>query len=580
MKINTMKHALCAGLALCAASLANASNPVTFQVDMSTSGYDPSSQTVEVRGNFNNWGNTAGVGGFALTNNPSGPNPNLWTGTTNLPADALPAGVSVIAFKYILMPGVTYESSHNRNQTIPSTSGASLVVPPAYFNDVPPAPFTCSVTFQVDMAQQINIGTFFPNTSQVQARGLFDGWDGPPAGTALAQTNDPTILRTNQFGLVTSNVYVYTYDIDGSPGQTIDYKYYIDTGANWESPAPGTGDPNDNNNRFFTLAAETNQTVPIVYFNDAPFAPKATNAVTFQVDMTPQVLMGTFDPQAGSVEVRGNFNSWGPPNGTQILCTNDPAAPNIYKAVVPIVDGIGATEQYKFWSTVSANGGWETMANNRAFNVIDATAQVLPVVYFSNIDPNDLLPADTVVTFTVNMTNAVGTDSVAFDPSTDSVYLNGDFGSLILLTNNPVGSWLYQADVLIPKGNNVALTYTYSINLNLDEAPSGQSHVRYARTTGTYKLPLDTFGNMYNEPSFGQLAAGKASGANVAVSWLGRPGVYLQTKPSVAASGPWQNLVNTGDGTWMNGYPSANGLISVTNYPTSGGTLFFRLVKP
>ena len=176
MKINTIKHALCAGLALCAASLANADNPVTFQVDMSTSGYDPSSQTVEVRGNFNNWGNTVGVGGFALTNNPSGPNPNLWTGTTNLPAGAVPAGVSVIAFKYILMPGVTYESSHNRNQTIPSTSGASLVVPPAYFNDAPPAPFTCSVTFQVDMAQQINIGTFIPNTSQVQARGLFNGW--------------------------------------------------------------------------------------------------------------------------------------------------------------------------------------------------------------------------------------------------------------------------------------------------------------------------------------------------------------------------------------------------------------------
>ena len=381
---------------------------------------------------------------------------------------------------------------------------------------------------------------------------------------------------------MSSNVYVYTYDIDGSPGQTIDYKYYIDTGANWESPTPGTGDPNDNNNRFFTLAADTNQAVPIVYFNDAPFAPTATNAVTFQVDMSPQVLMGTFDPQSGSVEVRGNFNGWGPPNGTQILCTNDPAAPNtnIYKAVVPIVDGIGATEQYKFWSTVSANGGWETMANNRAFNVIEGTAQVLPVVYFSNIDPNDLLPADTVVTFTVNMTNAVGTDSVAFDPSTDSVYMTGDFNTLTLLTNNPVGSWLYQADVLIPKGNNVALTYTYSINLNLDEAPTGQSHVRYARTTGTYKLPLDTFGNMYNEPSFGQLAAGKASGANVAVSWLGRPGVYLQTKPSVAASGPWQDLVNTGDGTWMNGYPSANGLISLTNYPTSGGTLFFRLVKP
>ena len=33
-------------------------------------------------------------------------------------------------------------------------------------------------------------------------------------------TNDPTILRTNQTGLVTSNVYVYAFDVTGSPGQT------------------------------------------------------------------------------------------------------------------------------------------------------------------------------------------------------------------------------------------------------------------------------------------------------------------------------------------------------------------------
>ena len=55
--------------------------------------------------------------------------------------------------------------------------------------------------------------------------------------------------------------------------------------------------------------------------------------------------------------MRGDFNDWGTP---QILCTNDLAAPNtnLYTAVVTIVNGVGATEYYKFWPSVSANSGW------------------------------------------------------------------------------------------------------------------------------------------------------------------------------------------------------------------------------
>src|SRR5262249_10511676 len=157
------------------------------------------------------------------------------------------------------------------------------------------------------------------------------------------------------------------------------------------------------------------QTLPILYFNDAPYSPVATNDVTFQVDMTAQVNGGFFDPSSGTVELRGNFNSWGTP---QILLTNDLAAPttNLYKGVVRLTDGVGASEQYKFWASVSANGGWETLANNRVMSIVGGTSQTLPRVYFNNESPNDYLTADTVVTFSVNMTNAVGTDSHVFDP--------------------------------------------------------------------------------------------------------------------------------------------------------------------
>jgi hypothetical protein len=576
MTNRTKQYAVWAGLALCAVSLANANSIVTFQVDMSTAGLDPATQTVAARGTFNAWSP------FALTNNPTGPNPNLWTGTYNVTSNVynnatVSANGTVMSYKYTIETAATYETvflagSHNRLLNLPSTSGASISTPQVFFSDYTPTPITILVTFQVDLAQQINTRAFDPLTSTVQARGIFNGW----GGTAIAQTNDPSILRTNQNGLVTSNVYVGTYEIVGSPGQTVDYKYYIDTGANWDSPTPSSGDPVDNNNRFFNLGAGPTQAVPIVFFNDSPYAPVATNDITFQVDMTAQVLNGSFDPSTGIVELRGDFNGWGTP---QILCTNDPAAlnTNIYQTVVELKDGVGAFHSYKFWSSVSANGGWETMADNRTVTIIggppNPTPHILAPVYFSNIEPLDFLPLDTTVTFRVSMTNAVGTDSHVFDPSADSVYLNGvpSFGiwdvSLPQLTNNPAGSGLYSIDLLLAKGSAVQQTYKYAINGNDDEASQGNNHVRYVRTTGTYVMPLDTFGAMVVEPSFGNLQASvSTTPGHVLISWLGRPGVFLQTKTSVSG------------GSWVD-HPETDGLSS-TNWPSGGSSLFFRLVKP
>jgi hypothetical protein len=105
---------------------------------------------------------------------------------------------------------------------------------------------------------QISIGAFDPNTSSVYPKGTWNGW-----GTPNVMTNDPTILRTNQYGLVTSNVYVYTYSVTRSPGETMDFKFVIDPGTHYESPAPGTGDPSDYNNRFLNLSEGPTQAFPV-----------------------------------------------------------------------------------------------------------------------------------------------------------------------------------------------------------------------------------------------------------------------------------------------------------------------------
>lgn len=570
-KNTRVRYSLLAGLMLGSAFAASADTLVTFQVDMSVqianATFNPLTQTVAARGSFSSWNP------LPLTNNPAGVNPALYTGTTNV----VGGNGTVMQYKYTIEPGANYEAvveagNHNRLVTLPA-AGGTLIAPVVYYSDAPPAPVAVPVTFQVNLAQQINVGAFNTNTSLVYTRGFFNGW-----AADIAMTNDPSIRTTNQFGLVNSNVYVMTYSISGSPGQTTDFKYYIDTGANWESPGPGVGDPNDNNNRFFNLGASA-QTLPIIYFNDAPFAPVATNAVTFQVDMTAQVLNGTFDPTVGTVEVRGNFNSWGTP---VISCTNNPAAANtnVYSTVVPITDGVGATEFYKFWASIPVNTGWEGMNDNRSMQVVSGTSQTLPLVYFSNLAPSDLLPAETVVTFRVNMTNAVGTDTHAFDSTVDGVYINGiqinnnnyAFTSwdtfLPQLTNNPIGSKVYTLDVTIPKGAPVALGYKYGINGVDDEAGPNVNHVRYIRSTGTYVLPLDKFGNQPadNEASFGDLKASMSTAGHTLISWLGRPGVHLQTRSNLT-SGSWVDHTET-DG------------LSSTNWPTASSPLFFRLIKP
>ena len=288
------------GFLLSSAAIAPASTLVTFQIDMSTAPFDPGSQTVAAHTSVNAWS------AIPLTNNPTGANPGLWTGTANLATNGV-----VMEYKYSIEPAGTWETipkGNNRLITLPSSSGASLTLPVVFYADVASFPAAVEATFQVDLAQQINIGAFNPGVSVVYPKGTFNGW-----GTYDAMTNDPTILRTNQNGLVTSNVYVGTYTVTGSPGQTMDYKFYIDTGNKYESPAAGTGDPSDNNNRFFNLSDSAPQTLPLVFFSDAPYAPVATNDVTFQVDMTAQVLNGSFDPSTGTVEVRGNFNGWGTP---------------------------------------------------------------------------------------------------------------------------------------------------------------------------------------------------------------------------------------------------------------------------
>jgi hypothetical protein len=417
------------------------------------------------------------------------------------------------------------------------------------------------VTFQVNMAYQITnpAPTFDPLNDKVEVRGdFYNDWN---SGFLLVQVGNTT-------------AYTNTFDItSATPGSLVQYKFHTyGNDDDWES-LPGDIYTNGYGNRAFILASSA-QTLPPAYFNDQW---GGTVSLTLRVDMTPQILVGNFIPGSDTIEARGSWDGW----SSGVTLTNNPtsATSNIYSQTLaigsPAPGGLGA---YKFHHYGYSPDTWESI-DNRIF-LATSPATVLPPAYFNNQETSDLLPADTYVTFSVNMTNAVGFDSYVFNPAGDPVYINGDFlgwwGWGFYPPSRcqmfPVGdSEVYTNTLLIAKGNTVALTYKYSIAeygyyAADNEAGFEENHVRYIRNTGSCVLPMDTFGTQLVEPVVGSLNIGQPVSGHVYVNWNGHLGIHLQTATDLA-SGIWTDL-------------PATEAFSSTNYPVGSGTIFFRLVKP
>jgi hypothetical protein len=630
-----------AGLLFGAAASATASNVVTFQVDMSQQiaggTFDPTTNHVYLSGSLNGFASSTSISsGLLLTNDLSGNNPALYVGTTN---DTVDANGSQMSWKFVTdAPGFSgtggYETTlSGGNRLWVLGTNTTITLPYTFFNDAG-SQGAYQATFRVDMAAPIFVGTFNTNTMTVEVQGDFEGWS---SGYTLV--NDPSIYTTNG-GVVTSNVYTGTFPLVGSPGQLNHFKYVMNNGGtlSYEQPDAINGDASASGNRFVLI--DTNQPpdmpqiLPIVDFSDIVPSQVVTNTVVFQVDMTVMNWLGILSASNNSVvSVQGAFNGW---NSTGYSMTNDPNASNtnIYSIAVPNqVAGVGTVvSQFKFLCNPSGNSGYEPGSAFLTYNLNGATVAagggnrtwvmphinnstvVLPVVYYGDVLPANNFPVPTLVTFNVNMTNAVtGTNAAnpvpyAFNPSTDKVYINGVnypapttastvnigasavvYGSdttntailPFLMTNNPSGSEIYSLQVLVPAGYPVrTASYRYSINGTNNEgvnngitnglpAAGATIHRRIIRGLGNVQMPLDTFGNVVNEATtVGNITAGPGSGANVQITWPGRHGTILQATTELQGSNTiWTTLYNT-DG------------IGTTNYPANGPKQFFRLVQP
>jgi hypothetical protein len=417
-----------------------------------------------------------------------------------------------------------------------------------------------------------------------------------------------------------NGLYSVSYTLP-SPGT---HQYKFRTPGTWNEANFGVDIGNGSGNSSFDTAV-SNQVVtfqldlpsgrwlagsPVTY---------VTNDVVFLVDMSIEETLGRFDPSVDQVFVSGAFNNW-PGVGTGALAlTNDPpwnGNTNIYYATNRFVGAASSLgSEYKFTDTdpaLSGSSQYEPLANNRSFNLLSSGGtEILPVAVFGNSRVSDYLPNDVTVTFTIDMTGATSSTNLtppidpshAFVPGTDTVYINGNFldggwisswNPLSLSANamTQVGSSsIYTFTYTVPKGNPVEVHYKYAMNwpgndTNLDnEAPAFQDKIRYIRvtSTGTYSMPQDTFnsyditGTNYTEPSFGELAVKPASAGLVTLSWLGRPGVHVQTTPALGG-GSWTDLYPTDGTNWTAVSASPNGSVSSTNWPVASGNVFFRLL--
>ncbi len=556
------------------------SHPVGFQVDMTEQialgKFVPGNgDTVEAAGTFqtNVWT------GFLL--NPSVGNANIYVGTYQ---DFNPTNTAEqFKFFYNSVSGASqnYEGVDNRPFTI---TAAGVTNPLVYFDDVYTnvSATTNYLKFTIDMTPQIGLGHFDPasgDTIQVLGTLISPKWT---TGVFIL-TNNPSLSGN------ASNIYSGTIADGNYPGSSENYKFVIvSTGGNTYE--------NGNNRQFLTPAGSFS--FPTAFFNNIISA--YSIPVTFQVDMTIPVLLGLVNPANGdTVSAAGTFqtNQWTP---NFFLLTNNPTAANsnVFSGTYIDRNPPGSFEDYKFQYTQNGNTTWEGIAN-REF-VLGSTGTNLPVVLWNNQNTNTVLLSSTVVTFTVDMKNAVDIFGNPFDPANDIVMVDGDFDhpqwqlfnnaqDLFISTdypnsvmaNNPPGSTLYTVQFTLPAGNSIQTYYKYGIyhntssfNTNVDnEAGFAQNHSRYIRSgTGSYTFPTDIFGQQIanpsaaNEPLFGKLALGAITGGQLPITWLGGvQNVHLQTTTNLISN--WQDVSST---TGVNS----------TNWPTDKGNRYFRLVKP
>ena len=256
---------------------------------------------------------------------------------------------------------------------------------------------------------------------------------------------------------------------------------------------------------------------------------------------------------------------WGDPPASGLQLFEDPARPGIYTNTWLMANQLtGAAFIYKntFFHPAPASTVWEdgdnksvTFVGNEPTNPDGYHMITVGPTLFDNFlaNTNDYLPADTLVTFTVSMTNAQSYP--AFTPPISLRYVHGrcvstatgSHGGIGIrlrrrhfnLTNGTSGDWIYSQTVLLPKGSPSQLVYKYGIDDDGVDQPEqrGPGRLRPRALHPSNRQLYPGAGHLRHadrRTAAGELTIGTPSGGSIPVSWLGLPGAYLQTSTDLS----------------------------------------------
>lgn len=159
------------------------------------------------------------------------------------------------------------------------------------------------VAFSVDMSvQQLN-GDFLPEAGdEVLLRGSFNDWGA--AGDPVMSSED-------------GQTYTLSLSVEGEPGSTQEYKFYIEAGDG--RPLPNDGwegevGPGENGNRVLTLTEDESLALPVVFFNNdeeqdtAAETPEQPRRLSLQQNypnpFNPHTRISYELPESGEVQLR------------------------------------------------------------------------------------------------------------------------------------------------------------------------------------------------------------------------------------------------------------------------------------
>lgn len=350
------------------------------------------------------------------------------------------------------------------------------------------------VTWQVDLAPQIDSGNFIVGVDQLLVRGYFNGWGG----------TNPTLTDPDMDG-------IYTGSFDhAAVAPPYEYKYVIAhdaTGDQWEAL----------DNRPYSYDG-SDLLLPVEYFNNVMGAPDDCDVeFTFQVDMNVQILTGAFDPMSDTVGVRGTPAplDWG-----TSIDMSDGNADGVYDVTVqfPMLNEATIVE-HKF---VINGGNWESSPNRLASgdcgwtdtNSNGYVEGVLEPVFFGNINFDAIIDHDVVVTFNVDaypiwcwfangFAEQGGLSSYGM---VDFISVHGYFngwpawdGSIDpMYRAMPAAGTTWTVDILFLAGSSKIQEYKYGANGWDNEAGFGSNHmIDLSSDGGTGFLTVDdVFGSI------------------------------------------------------------------------------------